>query len=207
MSEYRVDAYFLEKKAIQEAVGSKNQNLKEQILLDKSEIISQFSGRFSGKELKVAVGELVDGNIEKGFPFHYSFSTWALVDTISESRPDNPLIGYPFIDLYDFVEILVNEKLYPKLKDIFESLNGMNSKFDLPIDIGEWGDVPCISFLETIDKSIAEEAGQMKDDINNEEDWTFEFDDDLEDIEQILDWLLQAHNLNKSTCLIMEGDL
>ena len=207
MSEYRVDAYFLEKKAIQEAVGSKSQELKERILLDKSEIISESSGRFSGKDVKVAINELVDGNIEQGFPFHYSFATWALIDEISETRPENPFIGYPFIDLYNVVELLEEKGIYPKLKSVFESLNGMNSAFDLPIDIGEWGDIPCITYLESVDSTLAEEASQMKDDINNDANWTLDLEEDLEDIEQILDWLLQAHNLNKSICLVMEGDL
>ena len=47
----------------------------------------------------------------------------------------------------------------------------------------------------------------MKKDIKNEEDWTFDFDNDLEDIEQILDWLLQANKEGKSLCLVLEGDL
>ncbi|MAU16005.1 MAG: hypothetical protein CMH46_10765 [Muricauda sp.] len=205
MSEYRVDSYFLEKKTIQEAVGSGSQELKDKLVVQ-SKIISEFSERFSGKALKDAAIELIDGNIE-GFPFHYSFSAWALVDLLSESRPDHPYIGYPFVDLYDFVEILEGDDIYPKLKDVFESLNGMNSTFDLPIDIGEWGDMPCITYLETVDDTMAEEARQMKKDIKNEEDWTFDFDNDLEDIEQILDWLLQANKEGKSLCLVLEGDL
>ena len=68
MSEYRVDSYFLEKKTIQEAVGSGSQELKDK-LVGQSKIISEFSERFSGKALKDAAIELIDGNINEAFPF------------------------------------------------------------------------------------------------------------------------------------------
>ncbi len=206
MSEYSVEAYFLDKKSIQEAVGSKDAALEKRVLEDKAKIIKNFKGRFSDKKLTTAIKELIDGEIEEGFPFHYSFAVWALVAVVAESRPSKPSIGYPFVSLYDLAEVL-EDAPYPKLRSIFEGLNGMNTDLQLPLAIGDWGEMPCIAFVEEVEEALQAEAIQMQKDLANNADWLLDFDDDIEDIERILDWILEAYKYKKSLCLVLEGDL
>jgi len=207
MSEYHVNAYFLEKDKTQKIVGSKNEKLIAEVLKDESGIIDSVKGRASGKEMTTAVKELINGNIEEKFPYHYAYATWAAIAVITEERPNDPMIGYPFIDLYDFVEMLENHSVYPKLKAVFASLNGDNSEHNFPIDIGEWASMPCITYVETIDDEMVAEAKQMKKDIEDFADWSCDWELDYDDVEQLLGWIEEAHEQKKSLCMVMDGDL
>ena len=214
MSEWCVNSYFVEKEEIEKSFGSKNQRLIEQVLEDRDEIISDFNENGfadedfeKGISIEVAIEDLINGNIKNVFPFKNSIATWAIVATISKSRPINSTIGYPFLRLSDFTEIIKEGGKFPNLLDVLESLDGQNSKYDLPINMKEWGDMPRISYIESVSDDLVLEINEMKKDFEDEADWLFDFDEDPEDIEQILDWLLEAKNKSKSICLIMDGDL
>lgn len=206
MSEYSVNAYFLDKKAIQKAVGSKDVELINKVLEDNSKIVKDFKGRFADKKFTTAIKELINGEMEEDFPFHYSFAAWALVAVIADARPAKAFIGYPFVSLYDWIETLENTP-YDKLRSVFEGLNGMNSDFQLPISLSDWAEIPCIVFLEEVEETLLAEATQMKQDMAEDAEWLLDFDDDIEDIEQILDWIIEAYQRKRSICLVMEGDL
>lgn len=206
MSEYRLDAYFLNKKKLKKMIGSKDENLKERII--KSNFLSDFFEKKKKRVLKIA-NKLINGEKYKKSPQGTTFAIWLLIDTVAISRPKNAIIPYPFVDLYDFIEILKKKKKkkYPILIKIFEAINGMNSDFELPIQIDEQAIIPTITFIEQIDEKTAHEIKKMKEDFENEAKWTFDFDDEPDDILQVLDWFLEAYEKNKSICLMMDGDL
>jgi hypothetical protein len=206
MSEYRLDSYFLDKKTIQEAICSKDEKLKEQIL--QSDFLATFFAKFKKRVVKIA-NKLIDGEKYKKSPQGTTFAVWLLIDLLATSRPKNPLIPYPFVDLYDVVAVLKKKKKksYPKLIKVFEAINGMNSDFELPLEIGEWASIPIITFIEQIDEKITSEAKKLIADFENEAQWTYDFDDDPDEIVQVLGWLLEANEKNQSICLVLEGDL
>ncbi|KOY87673.1 hypothetical protein AD998_17435 [bacterium 336/3] len=187
-------------------IGSKDEKLKERII--KSNLLLDFFEKKKKKVLKIT-NKLIDGEKYEKSPQGTTFAIWLLIDTLAISRPKLPLIPYPFIDLYDFIDVLKKKKKkkYPNLIKIFEAINGKNTDFELPISVKEWAILPTITFIEQINEKTAYEAKKMKEDFENEAKWTFDFDDEPNDILQVLDWFLEANEKNKSICLVMDGDL
>jgi len=206
MSEYTVSAYFLEKKTIEQSFGSKDASLKEAVLTDEAGIIADTEGRFSGLTIVEAINGLIDGVVKEGFPFQYSYATWAIVEAITDKQPMEPLIGYPFMDLEEMI-VLLKEKEYGALQVVFEALNGQKNTYRLPIDGMEWAELPCMIYLDTNQlKSLVEEVKTVINAIQDDEEWTLDIEEP-DDIEQLLNWLLEASEDNQSICVVMDGDL
>ena len=206
MSESQVNAYFIDDDLVQNSFSSKDDILLEKVISDPSELIENFSPRFSNKNLSEAVKELIYGEEKEGYPFHYSFALWIVVDAIAERRPKKPHISYPFIDLYDFNESLEENTSYSQLLEIFKSLNNEeNNKF--PYQLMEWGDVPGFAYISKSElEAMKSEIKSLKSEIKKEKEWTYDIEEP-DDVLHILSWLEQASKKKKNLLLVMEGSL
>ena len=206
MSEYTVEAYYVEPATVAGAFGSRDQAVLRKVLADPEGLLAALSPRFSGKPLADAVGDLVAGEEQPGFPFHYSFATWAIVSAHNDGRPDEPRVGPPFVDLYALVEALDASGRYPKLAQVFRSLNNQAGNA-FPHQLRQWAELPGFAYLgRDALAGAAEEGRRMRADLESEADWTAGLDAP-EDIERVLDWIEQAERRGASLCLVMDGDL
>lgn len=214
MSEYRVEAYFLPREAICSVIGSKNEGLKAKTLRDESGIIEGSEGRFTKKGLRESVGELIDGLIDPELTFNNSFALWAVLDAKAEARPNDPSIGYPFIDLYDFCELLRENENFSYLTDLLETLNGQTDVYDLPLLLEERGELPGFAYVEVVADDLIAEARQLKADVEatikgdwEDESWLDDFDDDPDDLIQFCNWIEEAQAGGHPLLLVLDGDL
>jgi hypothetical protein len=209
MSEYSVEAYFISKETIKNSFGSKDKNLLDRVLKDKSRIIKTFQDRFDEKTLAEAVADSINGKREGDHQFHYAFAAWAIVAAAAEGRPKKPSIGAPFISLYDFCDVLEEQDTFPKLLKVFQTLNGDDAKYGLPLKPSINAQIPGFAYLESKDlRAMLKEITQLKNDIEEEteDSWTLDIEE-TDDLIQILDWLIEAEEKQQSICLVMEGDL
>lgn len=207
MSEYGVDAYFLELKLLKGKIGSNDQDLLGRVLADESKIIASFSGRFSGKTLVEAVTDLLTGDVDSSKPFHYGFALWATIATLACTRPHEPSIGYPFIDLYDLCEALEEHGEFPEFLQLFQALNGSSEGHCLPTFGWESSQIPCFAYLDAEHyEGLDEEIEGFREAIQEDAEWLSEVEE-LEDVERILDWVSEGVDKQQSSCLVLEGNL
>lgn len=206
MSESQVDAYFISDTFAQENIASKNPDVVTSVLKKSKDLLETYSPRFSGLTLEQAVDDLVNAKEQDNRPFHYSFALWAIINAQADSRPADPHIPYPFMDLYDFNEILEAQGSFKGLLSIFESLNNQVSN-NFPYQLKAWGDIPGFAYLpRNISPSLKKEIQQLRNDIDNDKSWTIDIEEP-EDLERILSWIEDAIAKDKNLVLIMEGDL
>lgn len=206
MSESQVNAYFVDEDLIHNGFSSKNAKVLERVLSDPNGLIERFSPRFSNKSLADAVRELVNGEEQKGYPFHNSFALWIIVDATAERRPHKSHIPTPFIDLYEFNELLEDQGIYAQLLEVFRSLNyEVHNKF--PYRLIEWGDLPGFAYVSVADlEGLKNEIVNLELAFENEKEWTLGIEEP-DDVLQILAWLQQALKTKQDILLVMEGDL
>lgn len=199
-------AYFIDDDFVQNNVSSQDDNLLGKVMSDPSGMIEDFSPRFSKKDLPQAIKELIHGQEEQGYPFHYSFALWTIVDALAESKPKKPHIPYPFIDLYDFNELLEMQSSYPALLEIFKSLNyEIYNKF--PYQLSEWGDMPCFAYIAKSElEVVSNEIKTFKSEVKAKKTWINDIES-IEDITHVLSWIEQADKKKENLLLVMEGDL
>lgn len=206
MSEYQVDAYFVDDDLVQNTFASKDERLLKKVVSDPNGLITEFSQRFSGKELSEAIRELIYGEEKDGYPFHYSFALWIIVDAVAERRPKKPHIPYPFMDLYDFNEMLEAMASYPQLLELFKSLNN-EVENTFPYQLRQWGDLPGFAYVSRSRLlAMKEEIKALKTEIKKRREWTNNIEEP-DDVVRILSWLELALKKKQNLLLVMEGSL
>lgn len=206
MSEYEVEAYFVETPAIAGAFGSRDAALLKRILRDDDGLMARLAPRLSRKSLPDAVGDLIDGREDPGHAAHYTFAVWVMVARLSTGRPDEPRIPPPFVSLYDTTAALDQDGRYP---GVLRVLRALNNEIDntFPHQLRPWGDMPGVAYVDRADlPALADEVAGMRSDLQHGADWTDAIDVP-EDLERLLGWLDQARERNTSLCLVMDGDL
>ena len=206
MSESQINAYFIDDDLIKNSFSSKDNALVKQVFSDPNGLINNFSSGFSGKNLSDAIRDLIYGDEEDGYAFHYSFALWIVIDTIAKERPKEPHIPYPFLDLYEFNELLEENTSCLQLLEIFRSLNNeVDNKF--PYQLNNWGDLPGFAYISNLDtRVLASEINRLVLAIEEEDEWTLDIEDS-DDILHILSWLRQAATNEKNILLVLEGSL
>lgn len=205
MSESQVDAYFIDDNFAQTNIASKDERITKQVLTDAQQLLELYSPRFSGLTLSQAVADLVNGEEQDNRPFHYSFALWAIIDARADGRPNSAHISYPFMDLYDFNELLESKQSFPSLLKIFESLNNEGTNA-FPYQLKSWGDMPGFAYIPRQDKALKGEIQALKADLNSEKPWTDRIEEP-DDLLQILSWIEEAISQDKNLVMVMEGSL
>jgi len=206
VSESQFSAYFIDKELIESSFSSEDHALLARVTADPNGLISDFSGRFSGKTLQQAIRDLIFGQEQPGHPFHNSFALWIIVDALVSDRPPKPDITDSFVDLYDFNEALAENGNYPNVLNIFQALNAeIENAF--PFQLFEWADVPGFAYIGQSDlKVVANESKKLIAEIKSQSGWVEEIEEP-NDLLKVLRWLEDAKTENKNLLIVMEGPL
>ena len=207
VSEYRLEGYFVSTPELTAAFNSGDVDLLDKVREDENELLSDMNSRTEG-DVSEHLQDLIIGtpSSDPAYQAAYSFGVWAITEAVAETQPRDPIIGYPFLDLYEVCETLRTTP-YTRLTQFFEAINGERPHafpYQLP---GGWYDLPGIGYIdaEEINK-YAGEATRMRADFNRDEEWTLDIEEP-EDIVQVLDWIEEAKQLKMSLAVFMDGDL
>ena len=207
VSEYRLEGYFVSTPELTAAFNSGNQALLDEVRNDENDILSDMNSRTDGA-VTDRLEDLIIGtpSTNEQHQAAYSFGVWAVTEAVAETQPRDPIVGYPFLDLYEVCETLRTTP-YTRLTQFFEAINGERPHafpYQLP---GGWFALPGIGYIdaEEINK-YAGEASRMRADFNRDEEWTMDIEEP-EDIVQVLDWIEEAKQLKMSLAVFMDGDL
>lgn len=206
MSESQVNAYFIDDNFVGNTFSSKDEQLLKKVISDPNQLIEEFAPRFSNKTLPEAVRELIYGEEQEGYPFHYSFALWIIVDALAEARPKKPHIPYPFTDLYEFNALLEERGTYPQLLTVFQSLNNeVDNTF--PYQLRQWGDLPGFAYVPRAGlAAMKDEISGLKSELKKPKGWALEVEEP-DDIVHILNWLERAAKKKENILMVMEGSL
>ncbi|MEL6616748.1 MAG: hypothetical protein AAFQ43_13480, partial [Bacteroidota bacterium] len=136
----------------------------------------------------------------------YAFARWRLTDALASGAPEDPDTGFPFVSLGEVVDVL-EEAGYSDVAALFAELDGA-----VPdrLPLGEPGAFPLPGVLY-VDadrrEAIAPEALAVLSDLDEEADWTWDLDDDPEDIEQVLGWVTTPFPEGAAFVAFLYGDL
>ncbi len=206
MSEYRLQAYFIDHEQLAAAAGSNSAELAARVRADEDGLADSFAGNHDGIPPLAAAEQLLagkDGSEQN--PFAYSYGAWMLTAAVSEEAPQPDVIGYPFTDLYAVTETFRGTP-YGRLTHFLEALNGEREN-ELPLRLASWAELPGTGYVPAGEISkLAGEARRCRRDFTNDEDWTLELDEP-EDIVQILEWIEAAHERKTGLAVFMDGDL
>lgn len=214
MSEWCVNAYFITSKTIIKSIGSKNEELLNNVLKkDITGVISEFKENGfadadfeTGMSLEDAIESLINNDVKDGFHTKYALSLWTIIAELSKERPKEPLIDYPFFAHYEIDEVLEKHNIFPNLLTVFNSLKGHQLIYELPINMVHIGYMPRFVFIKKEQlEALINECLQMKGDIESQEKWVSDLEE-TQDIAQICNWLIEAHAKALSICLVLDGD-
>lgn len=213
MSEWCVNAYYVNSDAITKSIGSKSEDLLKNVLKDKGGVIAEFKANGfadadfeTGMSLENVIKSLIGNEVKEGYSYKYALSLWAIIAELSKTRPENPLIDYPFFALYEIDEVLEENNIFPNLLTVLKSLKGHQLIYELPINMAHIGNMPRFMFIEKEQLEVLmDECIQMNDDIENQKKWVSDLEE-TQDVVQICNWLIEAHAKALSICLVLDGD-
>lgn len=214
MSEWCVNAYYLDGESITKSIGSKSEDFFKNVLKDKGGVIAEFKENGfadadfeTGMSIEGAIESLINNDIKKGFSYKYALSLWAVITKLSKTRPENPLIDYPFFVHYEMDEVLEKHNIFPNLLTVFKSLKGHQLMFELPINMKFIGYMPRFVFIRKEQlNALISECLQMKENIESQKEWVKDLTE-TQDVEQICNWIIEAHKKEQSLCLVLDGDV
>lgn len=213
MSEWCVNAYYVNSDAITKSIGSKSEDLLKMVLKDKGGVIAEFKENGfadadfeTGMSLEDVIKSLIDNEVKEGYSYKFALSLWAIIAELSKTRPENPLIDYPFFAHYEVDEVLEKHNIFPNLLAVFKSLKGHQLVYELPINMADIGYMPRFVFIKKEQlNTLIDECRQMNSDIESQKKWVSDLEE-TQDIVQICNWLIEAHTKDLSICLVLDGD-
>ncbi|MEM1043923.1 MAG: hypothetical protein AAGI91_15010 [Bacteroidota bacterium] len=211
MSEYKVDALYVSPSTIASVEGSGNAALVETLRGCADGLPEPLEGAVQRSVGRRAIAEAAVRIVQGEAPLDasapaFSFARWLVAHAVSAGTPDPPWIGYPFVDLYAVNEVF-RQRPYSRLTQFLEELGGEQAD-RLPLGEGTSFPLPGVGYADPERlAAMAGEARAARRALEAEEDWTFDLDDDPEDLVQVFQWIEDAAGGEVALALFLTGDL
>ena len=161
------------------------------------------------KQVLEAAEAMVAGKSSEHDKRVQALAFWAIVDAAVTEDEGRGAIGEPFLALDDFAGLLKKKKKYPLVRAALEALFEPDRKA-LPPVLADWAKErvpPAFAYLPEVDEALLDQCDTLIGDIVDEAEWLADFDDDLEDLADMLGWFGAANEAKTGLFIAYSYDL
>lgn len=161
------------------------------------------------KQLLEAAEAMVAGKRSEHDKQVQALALWAIVDVAVTDEESRGFIGEPFVDLDDFAKFLKKKKKYPLVRAALTSLLDAGAEKHSPV-LADWAKEqmpPAFLYIPEVDEALLEQCDDLMGEIADQAEWILAFDDDPEDVANLLGWFGVAHEAKKGLFLVYSYDL